>query len=353
MLVSAAWVGPAILGGLDVVMQGRLRGETASWDAILFTSLDWLLYGVLTPGVFAIARRWPLARVHLVRRALLHLAASIAFCGAWAGAGTLLKAWLQPDALAGGAGLFFTSWLFITLPFGVAVYFAVVAIEHAARYLADARDRELQVARLSELLSEARFAELQAQVNPHFLFNTLNTVTVLVRDGDRSGALHVIEELSELLRRTLSRHRHNEVPLTEELALVRHYLAIEQARFPDRLRVTIDAGDTPLSAAVPGFALQHLVENAIRHGVAKRIEAGLVLVRIRRDGDTLELSVSDDGPGMSGIISAGHGIENTRERLRALYGGRGALTTGAAPGGGTIATLRVPFREMALEADHG
>lgn len=118
-----------------------------------------------------------------------------------------------------------------------------------------------QVARLSEQLSSARFAALQAQLNPHFLFNTLNTIAVLVRDNDRQGAVRIVEHLSEVLRRTLSRHRANEVTLGEELELVRQYVAIEQARFSDRLRPEFRIADGLLSAAVPSFALQHLVEN--------------------------------------------------------------------------------------------
>jgi two-component system, LytTR family, sensor kinase len=355
MLVSAAWVGPAILGGLDVVMQHRLRGGEAPPGAVLFVSLDWLLYALLTPGVFAIAQRWPLTRPHLGRRIVRHLCVSMLFCAAWAGAGTALKAVFEPDALADGAALFFASWLFITLPFGVAVYLAMVGIEHATRYFAEARDRALQVARLSEQLAGARFAALQAQLNPHFLFNTLNTITVLIRDGDRTGAVSIVEHLSDLLRRTLHRHRADEVRLDEELDLVRQYLAIEQARFSDRLTVTFDIDAAVRSAAVPSFALQHLVENAVRHGVATQSRPGRVVVMARRIDDTLEASVVDDGPGLAEGVQApaGHGIANTRERLRVLYGGRASLTLTGAPGGGARATLRVPFREIAMESGDG
>jgi LytS/YehU family sensor histidine kinase len=178
---------------------------------------------------------------------------------------------------------------------------------------------------------------------------------VLVRDGDRTGAVRIVEHLSELLRRTLRRHRANEVTLKEELELVRQYLAIEQARFSDRLRPEFAIEESVLAAAVPSFALQHLVENAIRHGIARRPEAGRVIVAARRDGDTLELSVSDDGPGYDeqrGTVK-GRGIDNTRERLRALHGDRASLVIVRGETGGTIATLRVPYREMAEEAHDG
>jgi two-component system LytT family sensor kinase len=353
MLVSAAWIGPAVLGAVNEVAQRRIwGGQTASAAEILFASLDWLLYALLTPGVFAIARRWPIARPYLARRALLHGAISLLFCAAWAGSGTVLKValmgvppegWVRP----------WVSWTFITLPFGVAVYLGVVAIEHAIRYFLEARDREIQLARLSEQLAGARFAALQAQLNPHFLFNTLNTIAVLVRDGDRAGASRMVEQLSDVLRRTLSRRRTNEVPLEEELELVRQYLAIEQARFPDRLQVDVDLHPDVVAAAVPSFAVQHLVENAVRHGVARSPEAGRVRITARRDGDALLITVSDDGPGfdVSAAPPEGHGIANTRDRLRAQYGERGSLALERRPQGGVTATLRVPYHEAALDRE--
>jgi two-component system LytT family sensor kinase len=354
MLVSGAWIAPAVLGAINELAQRRLWGDSpATLSAILFASGDWLLYALLTPAVFAVARRWPLARPHLVRRALLHGAVSLLFCAAWAGAGTLLKALLMPETLAGNAGRHFASWLFITLPFGVAVYLAVVGIEHAIRFFVEARDRAVQMARLSEQLAGARFATLQAQLNPHFLFNTLNTIAVLVRDDDRAGAARMVEQLSDVLRRTLRRDRGNQVTLEEELELVRQYLAIEQARFSDRLRAVHDVDPSLLSAAVPSFALQHLVDNAVRHGIARAAEGGTVSVAAHRDGGALVLTVRDDGAGIdpAAPLPAGHGIESTRERLRALHGEAASLTVEPGPGGGTIAVLRVPYRETVMESD--
>jgi two-component system LytT family sensor kinase len=355
MLVSAAWIGPAVLGGINELAQRRLGGgPPASVSDVLFASGDWLLYAFLTPAVFIIARRWPLARPHLARRAGLHLAISLLFCAAWAGAGTLLRALLMQRWETGAAGQYFVSWFFITLPFGVAVYLAVVGIEHAIRYFIEAREREIQVARLSEQLAGARFAALQAQVNPHFLFNTLNTIAVLVRDGEKMAATRIVEQLSDVLRRTLNRNRANEVALEEELDLVRQYLSIEQARFSDRLRPEFDIDAAALPAAVPSFSVQHLVENAVRHGIARRSDSGRVTVTARRDRDTLELAVSDDGPGIDVQAPSpkGHGIENMRERLHALYGGRASLviaqvsTSGTTGTAGTMATLRIPYHEV-------
>ena len=354
MLVSTAWAVPAILGAVNELAQRRLAGQPPPpAGELLFAGGDWLLYAFLTPAVFAASRRWPLSRPHLRRHALVHVAVSLLFCAAWAGAGTVLRALLAPRALYYAPAKYFVSWLFITFPFGVAVYLCVVGIEHAIRYFVEARDRELQMARLSEQLSIARFAALQAQVNPHFLFNTLNTIAVLVRDGDRTAAVRIVELLADVLRRTLTRHRSEEVPLAEELELVRHYLAIEQARFSDRLQPAFDIEADVMSAAVPSFALQHLVENAVRHGIARRSDASQVTVAARRSGDVLVINVADDGPGIDEKAAPpkGHGIENTRERLRVLHGDRASLTVARVSGGGTVATLRMPYRQLTPERD--
>ena len=362
MIVSAAWILPAIFAVINRLVQARLQGwEPATLRDLLFQGGDWFLYAFLTPGVFAVSKRWPLTRPNLARRVFMHLLFSVLFCVAWASAGQILRLVLilifAPDlfqtGMQGGAsqfwrefGLEWLSWIFITLPFGAAVYLCVVGIEHATRYFFEAREREVQVARLSEQLSSARFAALQAQLNPHFLFNTLNTIAVLVRDNDREGAVRIVEHLSEVLRRTLSRHRENEVTLGEELELVKQYVAIEQARFSDRLRPEFRIPDSLLSPTFPSFALQHLVENAIRHGIARHPDAGLLLVTAEHVGDMLEVTVINDGVSIDPNVgpAPGHGIENTRERLRALYGDKASLEIVPRPEGGTIATLRVPFK---------
>jgi len=357
MIVSAAWILPAIFAAINRIVQARLQGwEPATVRDVLFEFGDWFVYALLTPGVFAVSKRWPVVRPHLLRRVSIHLFFSVLFCVAWATCGQILRLVLMlifaRHLLAGDQfwqqfGIEWLSWIFITLPFGVAVYLCVVGVEHAIRYFIEVREREVQLARLSEQLAGARFAALQAQVNPHFLFNTLNTIAVLVRDDDRQAAVRIVEHLSELLRRTLSRHQENQVSLGEELELVRQYVAIEQARFSDRLRPEFRVDEVLLPAMMPSFALQHLVENAIRHGIARDPDAGSLIVAAKRDGDVLEITVTDDGAGIdpNAPIPKGHGIDNTRERLRALYGDAASLEIVRRPEGGTIAILRVPYKE--------
>ena len=350
MFISLAWVGPAVLAAINPLVQSRIFDDRASgsFRNVLFWSIDWFLIAVFTPAVFAIARRWPITRVAAVRRVVLHLLLSIVFCAVWASGGTLLRVLILPTTLSHGVAKFYLSWFVGTLPFGSAIYLAMVGVEHATRYFVEAREGELKLARLSQQLTGARLAALQARLNPHFLFNSLNTVAVLVREGNKATATRVIEQLSDVLRLILGRTEENEVRLDEELHLVRLYLAVEQARFSDRLVPRFSIAPETAGAAVPSFAIQHLVENALRHGIARRTESGRVTVSARRDGDALEVMVEDDGVGIdaAAVVPAGHGIAHTRDRLRNLYGDRATLEIEPSPARGTIARLRIPFREL-------
>jgi two-component system LytT family sensor kinase len=381
VIIAAIWIAPAVLATIGHMAQQKLYGEPQpSLRELLWSGGDWLVYAIITPAILWISRRWPIARPHIARRVCFHVAVSLLFCVAWATLGKLLELVLGlafdfngvRAAVSSATAAFWwklgrdwLSWVFTTLPFGAIVYLTVVGIAHAIQYFSESAEREVQLARLSEQLAGARFSALQAQLNPHFLFNTLNTIAVRARDGDGAGTARIVEQLSNILRRTLSRHRANEVALADEMELVRQYLAIEQARFSDRLRPEFDIDEGALRAAVPGFSLQHLVENAIRHGIAKRSDAGRVLVRAKRQGDMLELTVIDDGIGITQAVSGSSappspstslrpgGIENTRERLRALYGDRASLVVRPGDDQGTAATLRLPYRELPLDEQHG
>ena len=365
MLGSAVWIAPAIFAMASNIAQRRMQGDPPPNIAeLVFIGGDWLIYGLVAPVIFWVCNRWPVVKPVVRQRTMLHIWFAFLSCIVWAVGGKILQYGANyafrrdqferfigelPEPLWQGVIGDLVGWIFITLPFGVIVYTCMAVLAHAFRYLSETRERELQLARVSEQLAGARFAALQAQLNPHFLFNTLNTIAVRARDGDGAGTVRMVEQLSDLLRVTLTRHRSSEVTLEEELDLVRQYVAIEEARFPDRLRVMVDVDPSLNQSAVPGFALQHLVENAIRHGVARRPGAGTVRVTARRDGDMLELAVTDDGAGSQvQVMPTGHGIENTRERLRALYGDRASLAIDSGPSG-TTATLRLPGRELAME----
>ncbi|HEV8263654.1 MAG TPA: histidine kinase [Gemmatimonadales bacterium] len=347
VFVSAAWLGPAILAAFQAYVQGRLGSrEPATWRSLLWEGGDWLLYAILTPAVFWFARRYPLTRGTLARRVPIHMLAAILLCAGWAGGGILLSWALFRSTPYGGGVL---GWFFTSLPFGVAVYFAVLGVEHAVFYFVEARERETQAARLSAQLAEARLGALRMQMQPHFLFNSLNAITVIVRDRDTATATRMLEHLGEMLRRVMRADRPQEVTLAEELDFVRQYLAIEEVRFSDRLRPVFAVDPSLLSTAVPEFLLQPLVENALRHGLAKRVTATLLRIEARREGDELVLTVTDDGPGPGGTAaepSEGVGLGNTRERLATLYGDRARLELERTPEGGARVTVRLPYREL-------
>ena len=249
--VSAAWLGPAILAGFTAYMQARLgKWADFSWRWVVWEGGDWLIYALLTPFVFMIARRfhwsggtWPGAC-----RCISWPPSCCAEHGP--GLGTLLR-WSLFPLQAQPTPQSVLSWFFTSLPFGVAVYFAVLGVEHAAYYFLEARERETQAARLSAQLAEARLGALRMQLQPHFLFNSLNAITVIVRDRDTATATRMLEQLGEMLRRVMRTDRPQEVPLAEELEFVRQYLAIEEIRFSDRLRPVFEVDSGASSAPRP------------------------------------------------------------------------------------------------------
>ena len=234
---------------------------------------------------------------------------------------------------------------------GYAVLFgAVIAIDYYGRL----REREVATEALRRQLAEARIEMLRMQLNPHFLFNTMNTIAMLVRRGDRTEAVEMLARLSDLLRQSLEDSPPQESSLRGELAFIERYLDIERVRFADRLRIEVDVDPALLEFAVPTLVLQPLVENAIRHGIARKAASGLIQITGRPADDGIVLQVADDGPGFAPDQDpTGIGIRNTRSRIAQLYGPAATLTYAARPGGGTVATLvlprrvRMPEREVA------
>ena len=357
VLIFSAWLVPALLSGFNTFMQSRLEEQQPDWHWILFNAFDWLLYAVLTPLVFRTARALPLQPPHLARNLVWHVGGSLGMCLAWAGLGTLLRLAIFPAApeLTPWKVLReFVAWAFTTLPFGVGVYFALVGIEHSLFYFRQARERETQAARLSAQLAEARLSALRMQLNPHFLFNSLNAIMVLVRDQETAAASRMLELLSDVLRHVLRANRTNEIALSAEVEFTQRYLAIEQVRFSDRLHPVIEIAPETFGAAVPRFLLLPLVENALRHGIARRAEAANLQVKAWREGQDLIVTIRDDGPGLSsqGGAAGGIGLANTRARLAALYGDCASLNIAGAEGGGVIVSVLLPYREAESDAQH-
>jgi two-component system LytT family sensor kinase len=310
----------------------------------------------VTLAVIALTIRFPLDAARWPRHALIHLVAAplLAFA-----ANVLLVAsyWVSNDKFDGLVTLARQGAMWATLRFNIAllVYTAILALTQGVLYYRKTRARELHLARLEGQLARARLQALNAQIRPHFLFNTLHTIGQLWRSGRSDDADAVLDHLGSLFHKVQTCTSRLEMPLSDELDLVREYLAIEQTRFRDRLRVSVCASQDALECMVPPLILQPLVENAVRHGISRVSTAGVLEVTASIRNGALQLTVRDDGPGVDAVPArpgSGTGLRNTRERLAQLYGAKAALRIAAAPGGGTVVTVDIPrtvTREYAEE----
>jgi two-component system LytT family sensor kinase len=233
------------------------------------------------------------------------------------------------------------------------LYWAILGACRAVHYYARYQERAVRAVELEKLLVQSQLQALRMQLEPHFLFNALNTISAHV-ESDPRGARRMIEELGELLRCSLESHDHQEVPLSHELVLLNHYLAIQRARFEDRLRIDLDIPPGTLDARVPSQLLQPLVENALRHGLAPRASGGSVRIEAARDGMDLRIRVVDDGIGLAGgeVANgvAGRGLSITRQRLACLYpGGSAHLDIRNGPESGVVVEIVIPWRTDSAE----
>lgn len=344
LVIAAACLVPALLSASTTYLNSRFgpRGN-ADWAAIFFAGALWLTFGALTPIIYVLARKFPLRREAMTRTVLAHVTGALALCIAWASSGVMLALLLNRRSPQESLSRYYLYWVLTNLPWSVFLYFTVLGCIFAVTYYREARERELEQTRLAAQLAEARLGALRMQLNPHFLFNSLNAITVLVRDRNTTDASRMLELLSGILRQVLQSGKRQQVTLAEELQFIEKYLAIEQVRFSDRLQVQWSIDPAVRDALVPEFILQPLVENAIRHGVAKRSEAGLIEITGQASDGEVALSVQDDGPGYFPASNSGVGHANTRVRLETLYGEAGELQVINAAGGGTLATVRFPL----------
>jgi signal transduction histidine kinase len=302
-------------------------------------------WALATPVILRLGRRFPLSRGRWPASATVHLVLSLAFVFAllvlytWHSQNVIpVRMWATPFFHRVIQG--FTVWALSD----ALLYWIVLVIGYAVEESRRSREREVAASQLETQLAQADLHALRMQLQPHFLFNALHTVGSLVRTGEREDAVKVVARLGDLLRRLLDVADREEVPLREELAFITSYLEIEQARFRDRLTVTISADEDVMDARVPHLVLQPLVENAIRHGLAPRSAPGRLLVGARRVNDRLHLTVRDDGAGMDASARPGVGLSNTHARLARLYGDDYDLDVHNAAEGGLEARIVVPFR---------
>jgi hypothetical protein len=342
--------------GKDYVAS-HLRGEPQSWLFALVADMPWwYTWLLLTPVVLWLARRTRLDGPRWWRGLALHAVAGLAISIAHLVIEGTIFFLLKPAGSPGPTTLrgqwiaFYNAYLMTDLlTYGAVVggYFAIEYYERFRRSALESARLEAQSARLALGLAEARMHALRMELNPHFLFNTLNAISGLVRKQESAAAIDMLARLGDLLRATLDQAMPPVIPVTEELALLERYLDIERVRFGHRLTIEIDVAADVARALVPTLFLQPLVENAIRHGVTRRPGSALVRIAARRVGPTLHLEVRDTGEGLAASggrpLREGIGLTNSRARLTALYGDAASLHLGDAPGGGARVDVTMPF----------
>ncbi len=330
----------------------NLQGESMPVLGVVIWALPfWYLWALLTPLVVGLARRIPLVRTHWVPKVMLHLVIASILSFLHSSVIVSIQVALQP-AVSGQLSQqpfwkLLVSFAAYELSLNLLAYGAIVGTTYAIDFYRRFKERELAATQLAAQLSRAQLRALRMQLNPHFLFNTMNTIAMLVRKQESDEAVRTLAGLSDLLRYVLEDSRTYEVPLRQELEFVERYLAIERVRFADRLRVTVTAQSDTLDAHVPNLILQPIVENAIIHGIARKYSASLVEVTAERVDDSLVLAVRDDGPGLEGKsreeVIEGVGLGNSRARLTQLYGGHQSLQLSDAEGQGAITRIVLPF----------
>ena len=350
-LIFAAWTVFGLLLANQFYMASELRAQPVSWTRVLLRGLfEAHLWALATLAIFWLARRFPLERGRMLGSVAVHLGGAIVL--------TLARVALMVEMSR------HVNWL-TRRSFGeqfwgasslnILFYVLLLGIAHAVLYHERYRERAQTAERLAAGLAEARLQALKMQLQPHFLFNTLNAISALI-PAEARPARRMVARLGDLLRITLEHEETQEVTLRQELAFLQPYLEIEQARLEDRLTVVMEIAPDALDARVPHLILQPLVENAIRHGIAPRIKPGRVEISATSGADDrfLHLEVRDDGPGVDPDRQArtrkAVGLTNIQSRLEQLYDGEHRFALENRPEGGVVVKISIPFRRGAAMA---
>jgi len=349
--IAVIWSAGALFDSSQTVLIARAEGRHQPWLPLFtFEFVSWLPWALAIPFVIGLARRQPMIRGVSVRTVAAHVGAFIALSVVT----EIWSAWLQVLFNPWGnrrwptfVDTFSTTLVFQVFTFLIA-YLLILAVTH----LVDARERigrqAAETARLNEELSKAQLAALRRQIEPHFMYNTLNSIAGLVRDQKSDAAVSMIVGLSEFLRRASEDSHRSQVTLAEEVEYLQRYIDIQKARFGERLDVSVHIPAELLRGKVPNLLLQPLVENAIKHGIAKRVVGGTVRVAGERRNGILYLSVYNDGPALLTDWHATHtgvGIGNLRTRLRILHGDESGLELRRVDTGGVEVLVTLPFME--------
>jgi two-component system LytT family sensor kinase len=342
ILSVSFWTAVGLLCGLQIWISMISHGH-ALWRVLTYEVLTWNAWIAFGAGIAWLARRFTLVPPS-GRAIAAHLGAALAIAAAhslwWAALLVTIRPYdgMGPNSFVGAVSCVMPSGL----PQELIFYCVVLAAYHAVDYYDKFREHERTAMRLEVSLAEARLHALDLQLRPHFLFNTLNSISALVRVARQQEATAMIAGLSELLRYSLEHSGDQQVPLASELAITERYLEIERLRFADRMTYEIDVDDDVRSACVPTLLLQPLVENAIRHGIATAVARGRITIRAYRDDGWLRIEIFNTGT-LASDRREGVGLRNTLERLRHLYGERHSFALRTEMGG-VLATIQLPWK---------
>ena len=347
--IAGAWTLVGLFNAEQTYVTLSVSGRPVPWLAILgVIAPGMVLWALLTPAIMWLTNRYPAN----TRWIPLHLSAALVAACADASLYHVIDPWVNPFGTR--------TWLegFVRyLQINVANYIGIVSVTTVARYARMLRERQVAEAQLASQLTTAHLRSLQAQLRPHFLFNTLNTVAELVH-RDPEAADRMIARLGALLRRSFDTFSEQEVALETELEFLDDYADLVGTRFDGRIRIVTQVEPAALGASVPSLVLQPLVENAVRHGLEPAAAGGTVEIVARRRLDCIDIEVRDDGCGLprdqqdgTASWSEGIGLANTRARLQHLYGESHRFSIRARETGGTIVSMQIPYRPAADTRD--
>jgi len=335
-----------LLAGLDLSRQlltNSLMDIDANMRVVVFNVVTpWLLLVVLGPLPWFVARRVPLESSRIRGAIAIHGVAAVSFAAVHV-LGFAAMVALQRGTFAGYfdllpklGGSFFTQ---------IAVYAAIAGLSYGVSYYREARDRAVAEADLRAALSEARLTALRGQLNPHFLFNTLNAISTMAMEGQQENVVRTLGLLGELLRTSLDDTMPQKVPLRDELEFLERYLDLQRIRIGERMSIVERIEPSTLDALVPSMLLQPFLENAITHGIARVPGPGTIELTASRAAKLLQITISDTGPGFDAASASGTGIglANARARLAQLYGDGFVLNIGRSPAGGAMVSIAMPF----------
>ena len=353
LAVIGAWTLLGVIYAAPIYLEVRSENMGhAAWRVFSWSILSWLAWAPLTPAIVWVARRFSLVGERWKRNLLIHLPAFLFISAVHSAAATWVTLTIKPfDNMGTSPQAFwprFLGRLQGSLGSDLLIYGGVVGICYALDYYRKYRERELLATRLEAQLAQAQLDALRMQLHPHFLFNTLNSIVGLVRDQKNQAAVSMLVGLSDLLRHTLDHSARQEVELREELNFIKLYLSIQEMRFSDRLQIEFNIDPSSAKAMVPNLILQPLTENALRHGIGRSADSGVLGINSAVEDGQLRLTVYDNGAGlpddwqMKG--SAGIGLANTAARLQQLYDDNHQFDIRNRDGGGVEVVIVMPFR---------